>query len=209
MVYKRKRVSRPYRRRYRRKTTMMRPRRPRGITSKPVYHFKRTFQALSQTTASTAVISDLYSFQITDLPNFSEFSNLFDSYRVNKVVLTFLPNHNTSQMGTAAQNIPNFHTVIDTSPSGSFPTTINQLYEYQTHRMTRGTQKHTRVWTPPTVDQNAQLQYKQWYNFDETNPPSSLSNSFFGLYSGIEPATPNSAIFNCYITLYFSCKNVK
>lgn len=58
---------------------------------KGVYHFKRTFD---KTVALSNNLGDQaygYAFQLNEIPNVSEFTSLFDSYRINKVVVRFRP----------------------------------------------------------------------------------------------------------------------
>lgn len=58
---------------------------------KGIYHFKRTFDksvALSNNLGDQAYG---YSFTLNEIPNVTEFTNLFDMYRINKVVVRFRP----------------------------------------------------------------------------------------------------------------------
>ena len=150
----------PYRRTYRRRRTTRRPMRRlrrRIRTRRPllrslrVHHFKRTV-ALSQINSSnTGLVAGGLAFTLGQLPNFSEFTGLYDMYRINKIAIKFVPAYNSSSVGVVAEYAPNFHTVIDATDA-STPGSLNDLLQYGNHRMTCGTQTHLRVFTPASLD---------------------------------------------------------
>jgi len=203
----RRRLRRPLRRLRRR----MRIRRPLR-KSLNTYHFKRTIAGTPLTCNTTAQFGS-YSFQFSQLTNATEFSNLFDMYRINKIVIKFVPNHNSSEVG-ATKFIPNFHSVLDFN-DGFAPTALTQLYEYQSWRMTRGYASHTRAFIPavlyatqdgtlPGSGSPASMKLKQWVSTSETDV------YFYGLKWGIEAANAAADVsWTPFITYYYSCKSVK
>lgn len=210
----------PYRRTYRRRRTTRRPmrrmrrrirtRRP-SLKSLKVHHFKRTV-ALSQISSSnTGLVAGGLTFNLGQLPNSTEFTSLYDMYRINKIAIKFVPAYNSSSVGTTAEYAPNFHSVIDATDATA-PTTTSELFQYGNHRMTRGTQVHTRVFTPASLDfVNATAgstagnpTWKQWLS------TSASTVEHYALKYAVEQGFTNNAItWSPYATFYFSCKAVK
>ena len=123
-TYRRRRLTRRPRRMMRRK-----PSRPLAKRAMKVHHFRRTFKASNISSTTTGVLGG-YSFSLDQLPNYTEFTNLFDQYRINKIVVKFIPNHNSSDVSASTQVISNFNSVIDPTDATA-PATGAELYEYQ------------------------------------------------------------------------------
>lgn len=71
---------------------------------------------------STTYSSNNYVFQLDDLPNYTEFTNLFEQYKINAVKLTFLPSYTGSDANQATANAaggavfqfaPRIYTMVD------------------------------------------------------------------------------------------------
>lgn len=65
-----------------------------------------------------------YTFTLSGLQNYTEFTNLFGKYRINGIKITFLPNYSGVEAGQMVYNAadlkswfvqPRVHTIIDTS----------------------------------------------------------------------------------------------
>lgn len=211
----------PYRRSYRpRRTLRRRPRRmmrrriyrrrPR-LSSLKVHHFKRTF-ALTQIQGAITDTLGAYTFRLDQLPNYTEFTNLYDSYRINKIVIKFVPTANSANVGDTNNLLTQFHTVLDFNDGGA-PASLNALYEYGNWRMTRGSQIHTRVFTPSTMGVVSDVsaggvagapKYKQWINTSEADV------YHFGLkYCAAAQVTALDINWTPYVSFYLSCKSVK
>lgn len=198
------------RRRPMRRRTMMR-RRPR-LSSLKVHHFKRTFQATDIAGLAGADVLGAYTFRLDQLPNYTEFTNLFDAYRMNKIVIKFVPTANSSSVGSSLTDpLTQFHTVLDFDDATA-PASLNAMYEYGNWRMSRGSVIHTRVFTPAVslalldgagTTTGAQ-KYKQWIS---TTQPDVLH---YGLkYCAAGQINNNDIIWRPYISVYFSCKSTK
>lgn len=211
----------PYRRNYRRRTLRKRRpmRRTRRMIRRPltkslrVHHFKRTFTLAPIGTSSTAPAFAGYLFNFNQLPNFNEFTRLYDVYRINKILVRFVPNHNSSDVApTGSSQISNFHSVLDYNDATA-PTSLNELYEYANWKMSRGTSIHQRLWRPATLDSvdtgssavsSANPQWKRWINTANANV------NHYGLKVGIEQSvSANDTTWVPYVSVYFSCKSVK
>lgn len=202
------------RRRYTRRPRRMmrRPRRTLPRRALKVHHFKRTFTLTPIASSTLANTFQGYSFNLTQLPNFSEFTTLYDAYRFNKILVRFVPNANSADVGTATQQIPNFHSVIDYNDATT-PATLNSLYEYSTWKMSRGTRIHQRIWRPATLDSvdtgagavsSSNSQWRQWINTGNANV------NHYGLKICAEQGAAVDGIdWVPYVTVYLSCKSVK
>lgn len=197
-------------RRRKSRRTMRRMRRP-GLSKRAlsVHHFKRTFVGTPISSQTTTLYGG-YVLTFDQLPNYTEFTNLFDLYRINKVLIKFIPNQSESSVG-AAKAIPEFFSCIDFT-DGTAPTSINQILEYANMKITRGIYTHKRTYTPSTVDYvNATAganagnpTWKQWLS------TSSSSVSMYGLkYAAGPTAAAGDVFWTPYVTMYFSCKSTK
>jgi len=183
-----------------------------------VKYFKRKARLADLTaissTGSTGSPVTKYTFSISSLPDYTEFTTLFDQWKLTGVQLKFIPQLNQSAVNGSTVIFPTctLHTVIDYD-GGIFsnPSTLNDLLEYDTHRMTMGTRTHTRYFKPKFLASLNPSGYK------ETNgwiPTDSINVQYNSLYAKIE--TPNAAtswfpdmIYQVYATYYLAMKSVK
>lgn len=209
MVY-RKRSTR-IRRRPRRTTRRPTMRRSRNLNKLNIHHFKRTDILPTLNTATADSFGTFY-FSLSDLVNYTEFTNLFDMYRINKVVVKMVPNVNSAEAG-AAQRLPQIHSVLDYNDR-TIPTTLNELVQYQNYRMTMGSRIHTRILTPASLDvvdseggttpTSARPRFKNWIS------TSDATLEHYGIkYCIGATASANAVSYTPYITYYISCKSVK
>lgn len=185
---------------------------PRMLKRMNVHHFKRTF-TLTPINSATSPVFGGYAFTLSQLPNASEFQNLYDQYRINKILIRFVPNRSESnvQTGTTA-GIAQFNTILDYNDATA-PTTLNELYEYANWRMTRGISIHKRLFTPASVDfvsgvggaaSGSNPTWKQWLS------TSADGIQHFGLKYGLgATAAAQDIIITPYVTVFFSCKFTK
>lgn len=181
----------------------------------PVYHFKRTqfYQNALSVSAAGSDYSQAWTFALSLLPNATDFTNLYDMYMIKKVVWKLIPKitQETLAAGTANQDLPQVHTAIDYDDTVS-PATIQTLCEYQSHRMTRGNQIHTRVLVPK-IELGAEgaagstliaPKAFQWIDSDNAT----------AVHKGIKvyipkPLTAGTSIsYDVQVVYYFSCKDV-
>lgn len=210
MAYRRKTMlrRRPMRRTRRYVRRLRRPLTKRAINT---HHFKRTFTLASVLSSNVGPVFAGYTFNINQLPNATEFTNLFDLYRINKIVVKFVPNHNSSDVGVLAQAIPNFHSCLDYTDATA-PASLNAMYEYQNWRMSRGIAVHKRVFSPASLDfvnatAGANAGNPTWKQWISTSAPTI---EHYALKIGIEQSTALGDVYwTPYVTMYLSCKSVK
>lgn len=181
----------------------------------PVYHFKRTqfYQNALSVSAAGTDYAQAWTFALNLLPNATDFTNLYDMYMIKKVVWKLIPKitQDTLVAGTANQDLPQVHTAIDYDDTVP-PASIQTLCEYQSHRMTRGNQVHTRVFVPK-IEMGAEgaagsaliaPKAFQWIDSDNAS----------AVHKGLKvyipkPLTALTQInYDVQVVYYFSCKDV-
>ncbi len=186
----------------------------RSMTSTNVYNFKRTFRMPQIAFNVGTTLMYAQEFKFTDMPNATEFSNLFDLYKINLIKITFVPTATSADANPNATQIfmPNLMSVLDYTDAAA-PSGINELMQYPNCRRTKLTRQHTRIFKPrvlqDVVGQGATTGYnsKPWpyvsFGIDVTG---------YGIKWGLDQ------VFNVasggigvdrYVTYYFSCKNVR
>lgn len=98
------------------------------------------------TSAAAVPVFGGYQFALTDLPNSSEFTNLFDEYMIAKVSVMFMPNKLTLNTNTAITT-PYFLTVIDKDDAAT-PSSVNDLVQYPNCRFTSGNKRLVLTFKP-------------------------------------------------------------
>lgn len=185
----------------------------RSMVSRPnVYNFKRTQYYTSAFTVTTATAyAQAWSFNLSLLPNATDFTNLYDQYMIKKVVFKIIPKHTQNEINsglTSNDDLPQIHSALDYDDQTN-PTSIQQLCEYQSHKMTRGNKVHTRVIVPKIelgstgVAANIPKAF-QWIDCDSPTVD----------HRGIKVFIPQTVtagtqlFYDVMVTYYFSMKNV-
>jgi len=155
-------------------------------------------------------------FAIDLLPNYTEFKNLFDQYRILGVKLMFIPNSNVSTglaQGTGAwpRGIPTISWVIDLDDSNP-PTSVNNLLEHQRSH-TRYFNKPISIFVKPRAhntiagSSSALLSRSQWIDFTYDTVP------YYGVKVAIHVPDENPNVNSAWFTykvitkVYFQCRH--
>ncbi len=136
------------------------------------------------------------SFQLSDLPGISDFTNLFDEYRLNSITVRFVPKFSgantndfySSSASLVAPALPTLLTAID--PDGVFSTgTPEDMLQYGNVRWHKSSADHVIVKFKPTafsglqtnpvggITANVQKINNSWISLDG----SGTAVDFFGL----------------------------
>lgn len=206
---------RRYRRGARRRSTFKRRAwrrftRPYKRMRKPrIHNFKRTCILTPLTLGDSAVDGQLV-FQLTDLPDYTEFTNLFDSFRINAVKLQFVPNFSNSPAtaSVGSLGIHSIHSIVDHNDSNPI-TSVLDLMQYDTYKRTRitsGLKRYFRVSTLGFVGTGAQnVQYGKWVDTTQA-----ASATFLGLkYIADALEVDTTVTFDIFATYYIQCKDVR
>lgn len=198
-----KRKSAPKRRLIRRKRLARRV--PR---SAKVHNFKRTVYLSGAVAGSTLLdVFGRSGFSLANVTNYTEFTALFDMYRINGVKVRFMPRANSSEAGTN-QGLVKFFTVVDYDDV-SVPTSISQLLQYENVKITNTARDHTRYFKPKIAAQVFQNAVGTGYAprsgwIDCDNP----TVEHYGLKWALQQLPAGNQSMDIAITYYMSFKHV-
>lgn len=200
-----KRSTRTSRRRSKIKAKMSRKYNTRG---QRVYRFKRftgTFGSLAISNIADTLTG--YNFSLSDLPNSSEFTNLFDMYKINAIKISFVPQV-TENISSGSLNNPyassRFFSCIDYNDSAA-PTNIDAIRQYANCKYTPIHKVHTRYIYKPKILDTTGFTISPWIS------TASSSINYFGLKVGVEAmysTTTTSMVYSVEAKFYMSFKNV-
>ncbi|AUM61706.1 capsid [uncultured virus] len=213
MPYRRTYRKRTYRKRYTRNRTYRRkyrrPYRYSRKTGQKVYLYKRHCDFGEINVSNLTGAQGSYIFKLSQLPSVAEFTNLYDTYKINAVKLVFLPQQ-TQSVSIGSINNANaaarFFSVLDYNDN-SVPLGPDELREYQSCKYTPILRPHKRYFKPRIQDRGSSYTPgRPWINC--TSP----DQEYFGLKYAIEPidsSTTTSMIYTVEAKFYLSFKQVK
>lgn len=182
---------------------------------------KYIFSTAASSTNLTSYLSCGLRFSLGALPNYTEFTALFDSYKIRKIVVRFIPFNNSS--GTNANATANFqpllHYYIDHDDHTQSDPDETGLNEYRQ----RNNSKVVRLFKPvgivikpqylingPSVSSSSQAVFSRrsdWVDCAHANIP------YYGLKFMMEgsPNTTSTAYFafRCEVTYYMCFKGTR
>lgn len=169
---------------------------------KTIHYFKRTFKQVVNLTELFTVInpdgSDVNSFKLSLLPNYSDFTSLYDEYKVCGISRKYLYEVNTANTGTYA--LPRLITVNDWNDQVA-PANENEMLEYGSCKQSR-LDKPVKRYFKPRFDNTSGYQFQKW-----------LSTQFFTIaLRGLKEAVISSTTedignVQIYTTFYIACRN--
>lgn len=160
------------------------------LTSK--YSFKRIANITDIVAGiAGAAANGSYVFSLDQLPNFTEFTNLFDQYRINKVVLKLIPqfNQSTYNVGHPSSTIPSGLPagrnprlfIANDYDDDTVPANADVLRQYANVKVypVMNNKTITHIITPATQMQAYETlastgyvpKFKQWINCSDNNVP--------------------------------------
>lgn len=228
-LIRRRRIRRSYKIKRRLRNAGSKVRLLRGLSkyTRNVHNFKRSFILVSgiSTNVNTGYLGLGYKFNLSQLPSPSEFSSLFDLYRINGIKIRIIhraTNLSSIEVQNSAQHVglPYMYAVID-KDDDTAPPNIVQIQEYGKAKMfifDTGKRVYQKYWRPNTLTVNTDavagsgynnsVQYKQWQDC------SSLNTNYYGFKAGIQMPGPEgagtvAAYFDIEVTYYFQCMNTR
>lgn len=118
---------------------------------KPVYKFNRVIESSDYNISCDGINSSLGAiiFSLDALPSYTDFTNLFDMYRIGRISIQYNPEYTELTDAALVSNAVNvfFNSVIDLNDP-STPTTVDEILQYQQLSSTRITKQHKRSWCP-------------------------------------------------------------
>lgn len=172
-----------------------------------IHSFKRTC-ILDPLTLVNSPLTGAITFKMSDLDNYQEFSDLFDSYRLIAVKLSFVPNSSSAPVADSigTVGVHSLHTAIDHNDSGT-PSDALELMQYDTYKRTnviRGQKRYFHINTLNTGTGGDELNWKKWISTANTDI------TYYGLKYVIDPldSALRDIIIDVFATYYFQCKSV-
>lgn len=213
--YSRKVARKTTRKRYVRKAMMTRIPRSRL----PSVKVQRTFwlQAWAPSTATTAGFWQYWTTSPSQIPNITEYTALFDKYKVMSIKFTFRPRYDnfagndttdTTLPGTTAQGGTNMHVIIDptsnVTPSGTYDSAnLNRFLENGKVRSYTGNKPISVYIKYPCVAEdtngtaNARYERAKWYS---TNLPGVQHRGFHAFLQDTNLTGTFNQTFDVFVT---------
>jgi len=169
---------------------------------RPVYKFTRSVEAAFDV-ACNGIAPTLLAFQFTldTWPGYTDFTNLFDMYRISKIEIDWVPEYTELTDAALVSNAVNvrFNSCIDISDA-SPPTTVDDVLQYSTVKSTGITKQHKQSFTPCFL-MGGLVPCSCWL------PTSSPSERHFAVKVAV-PATGVAMTFRSRAKIYVECANV-
>ena len=191
---------------------------PRSLVLKNVHYFKRYYVIgdVFKGSGSSPYLQG-FDFSLNDLPNYSEFTALYDSYKICAVKVWFVPGCTTGNIdvstGAPVSAQINFasarcFSAIDYNDS-SAPSTINEIREYANCKMSPMVKGHKRYFKPRQIDSSNAYNLPRNIWVDSSVP----NRVYYGLKFGIDFNSYNflttTQIGKLEACIYFKCKSVR
>lgn len=166
-----------------------------------------------------------YTFELTDLPDYAAFANLYEYFRIDKVKVDFRAMNNQAPMGgqsavaTAAfTSLGRIHTVIDYNDAVNYPATragIQSMMKDNSYKCTSSNRNHSRTFVPKILLEaggtsvGAVSKGKQWIPTGATTAALSHYCLKWALEGGDGYAGYGSFMIEPTITMWVSFKDIK
>jgi len=121
-----------------------------------------------------------FNFSLNDLPNSTDFTNLFDMYRIDKVEIEFYPEYTELTDAALVSNAVNVLLNSAVDPVAYAISTVNDVLQFSTLVSTPITKCHKRKFEPAIITASSQ----PCRCFISTQSPST---NWYGLAYGVPP----------------------
>jgi len=170
---------------------------------RPIYKFSRVSEDTSFNVNCDGINPTLtaFVFNLSQVPNSTDFTNLFDMYRITKIQIDWVPEYTQLSDAAPLSNAVNvrFNSAIDLT-NFLAPTSVNEVLEFQQLASTGITKPHQRAWQP-TFLMGGLVPCTCWL------PTTSPTERHYGLKIGV-PATGVAMVFRARVKYFVECANV-
>lgn len=180
---------------------------PRRVRVHGIHTFKRTLFETSVFSIGAAAVYGVRTFNLNQLPSASEFTVLFDQYRIDKIKVVFMPRGDSAEAGTNNNNTKLF-TVLDYDDDTAVAS-IDALCQYENVKCSSVLKDHTRVLVPKFA--NAVYQSAVATAYGPSTGWLDCNNStvpHYGIKYGVS-AVAGANIVDIKTTYYLSFKNTR
>lgn len=185
----------------------------RSQLSVPTVHaFKRTqyIPAYLIVPSGSSWTFGALAFNFDAMPNFTDFTSLFDQYKIRNMKVTLIPRYSETPIATGVGTSlgSSVITVLDRDDDTA-PTSINDLCQYTNMRQTKGGKNHMRSWRPtvkvPVLGLSGtdySVKSAPWIDAASTDV------KHYGLKYAIEQGS-GAVVYDIKVEFNFLCKNTK
>ena len=111
--------------------------------------FQRTVEGLYDINADGINPSvGIFNFSLNDLPNYTEFTGLFDLYKIERIEITWYPEYTNLSDAAPVSNARNVQLNTAIEPAGQTPTAVSDILQYRSLHTTGITKEHKRDFIP-------------------------------------------------------------
>lgn len=169
---------------------------------RPLYKFTRTVEGVFDVTTdgiNPALVGQTY--RLNQLPNSTDFTNLFDMFRIAKIEVEWYPEYTELTDAAPLSNAVNvrFNSAIDPT-DGSAPSSVNDLLEYSTLKSTGVTKVHKLSFVPSILMSGTPCSCMV--------PSSAPATPHYAVKIAVQP-TGVAMVFRSRAKFYLECANVK
>lgn len=144
-------------------------------------------------------------FELADIPQYLAYANLYDKFKILKVLVTYRTLINSSHLYQSPGQVVTagfVHSYIDTTDSVT-PSSLQDMMNDSSYRITRGTQNHSRMIYPKflnSVGSGVAAQSKSgWMNTRSADGTSINTVSHYGIKFAFEGGTTATSAFTSMI----------
>lgn len=182
---------RNYKRKYTKKSRKMYRRKykriPRylGNPKQALFYYTRFVDLGSITSSTSANIYGASAFNLTQVPGYTDFINLYDFYKLKAIKISFIPLSNITEDGVNGTiYFQRIYTVIDYNDV-AIPSSVSELQQYKSCKWSPNLKIHKRYFKPKTIIDSYNelaltLDKQPWV------PTSNTGNSYYGIKWAIE-----------------------
>jgi hypothetical protein len=170
-----------------------------------IHTFRRTINR-GQVTADAAGVTASLEFSLADDPSPTDFTSLFDQYRIAQVIVRFIPVSSSFGPSTTAAAYPSLLTCIDYDDNVA-PASPQTVRQYETCQVTPNQSYVERVLNPKF----ATVAYQGAFTaYSQANPRQWIDCSFPNVeYYGVKWATtPITVVSGTYVLYNIECEYI-
>lgn len=192
------------------KSKMYRKPRLAKRVAQPVQYFKRSvwLPTWVTTTAGADSFTSL-NFRLNQLPQFSEFTVLYDQYKINGVKLELIPQFDSANVGAIGTNVVSQNFLINDYDDSLVPTTMDTLLQNQSVKRCSSTRIMKHYIRPCVASQVFNTGITSTYSarrqFIDCN---SADTEHYGVKIGFS-SNPIAQRYGLRMTFYLAFKNVR
>lgn len=181
---------------------------PRELSNDRIHYVKRTANGGTFTVSNLAFTGVGQQFSLNQVPAFSEFTALYDQYKINAIKVIFLPPF-TGRMTILSIDSPQtsarFMSAVDYNDNTG-PANMDEIRQYESCKMTQIHEKHERYIPSPKFINSSGQNVNDWIS------TSSPSTAHFGIKFGADPTNQTNTLsfqYNIEVVFYLAFKNIK